>query len=140
MGSLGSLDKDWVEEYLDGYRQEVYLVELSKAFVGKLFCVAANICFKYAPAGQMSRRECVAHALLVAVTSEFNVCLFGVETRATFGPPTAEEESAESSAPSDADGSDSDDSGDSMPSFGNTHNPMRARKVGRLSCPASTAA
>ena len=47
VGSLGNLDKEWVEEYLDGYGQEVYLVELSKAFVGKLFCVAANICFKY---------------------------------------------------------------------------------------------
>ena len=56
VASLGSMEKEWVEEYLDGYGQEVYVVPLSKAFVGKLFCVAANICFKYVSSAMLTTK------------------------------------------------------------------------------------
>lgn len=62
IGALGSLDKEWVEEYLDGYGQEVYIVPVPKEFIGKLFCVASNICF-----------------------NEFRVCMFGIESPVSDG-------------------------------------------------------
>lgn len=63
VATLDHVDKAWVEEYLSGYGQEVYSLEMSSAFVGKLFCVAANVCF-----------------------CEFGLCLFAVETRRNAKP------------------------------------------------------
>lgn len=62
VANLDMIDKAWVEEYLTGYGQEIYCLELSSTFVGKLFCVAINLCF-----------------------SEFGVCLFAIETRKESG-------------------------------------------------------
>ena len=98
---------------------QVYLVELSKAFVGKLFCVAANICFKFV--GGRLFGICAITAgrshVCVCVRSEFRVCLFGVETRASFGPPVREQ------VPPDSDSSLSDSASEASTS---DVNPIRA--------------
>lgn len=60
ISALPRADRRWIREYLDGYGQEVYCMELSEAFSGMLFSVVVNKCYNL-----------------------FGVCIFGIETRAS---------------------------------------------------------